>query len=122
MARLPRPRVGDTAWFVEWVHELVYYDPEDPESGIDWDSCVSRTRRAANRGEAVRIAREVFPHAKDCLGAPERSVEIYPATFVAEDDADAAAHPHIGNWEVTADPEYLDAADLGLDTEPETRS
>jgi hypothetical protein len=107
----PRPRVGDTIWVAEWIVKLAYYEPGDPESGVDWDNCTSRRRRADTREAARAIAREVLPGVPDTLGHPTPAVEIYPMTFVPYDDEDAEAHPHIGFWEVTADVEYYDGED-----------
>lgn len=102
MTTKQRPRVGDTAWFVEWCVKMGMVDDAHPEYGCNPDKSVMRTRRAADREDAERIAREVYP--LDQTGA----VAFWPATFVAYDEDDAALYPHAGHWEPDNDPEYYE--------------
>ena len=99
-----KPRVGDTCWFVEWCVKVGMVDESDPSMGHDPDSDVNRSRRVETRAEAVALAREKYGIAKTTTGF----VEFWPAEFVAYDEADAAAYPHAGFWEATADAECFD--------------
>lgn len=89
----PRPRVGDTCWWVSWTYELAFED--DEQTVIDRDSCKERERKCATKEEAERVAKEVYPQTVGVFGF----VEYWPATFVAYDADDAVTYPHAGHWE-----------------------
>lgn len=103
MTSKKRPRVGDKCWFVEWCVELAFYD-DDPAGDLDHDNCKTTCRRVANREEAERLAREVYPQTVGTFGV----VEYWPSEFVAYDEDDATRYPHAGFWEATADPEFYE--------------
>src|SRR5215831_15051007 len=98
--RKPRPRVGDTCWFVSWCSRLGFY-PDMPGE-VDLDRCEEEVRQFATRGEAEAFARAVYPAATQTFGV----VDYWPAEFVPYDEADARRYPHAGYWEPTADPEH----------------
>ena len=104
VAQKPKPRVGDTCWYVEWCVKIGLLDESDPSQGCDPDLDVNRTRRVGTRAEALAVAREKWPVAEKTSGF----VTYWPAEFVAYDDDDAVAYPHAGFWEATADAEYFD--------------
>jgi hypothetical protein len=100
MSKLARPRVGDRCWFVEWcvkdgANEYGDHDPDKDEK---------ETRRVSTREEAEALACSVYP--QDVRGF----VEFWPAEFVAYDEDDALAYPHVGLWETTADAETYEGA------------
>jgi hypothetical protein len=54
---MSKPKVGDEAWFVEWVSELAFDECND----LDRDNCKRKTRKAATRDEAEKIAKDAWP-------------------------------------------------------------
>lgn len=95
---LPKSRVGDRAWLVEWCH--FRYQDEDGTGDPDRDQTSSR--RFASREEAMAYAKEVYP--QDQYGA----VMVTQVEFTPYDEDDVADFPHAGFWEATADTEYYE--------------
>lgn len=101
MRTMSRPRVGDECWFVEWVYELAWVDGDSTSEyrEIDRDECKTRSRKVATKGDAERLAKEVWPQTVNCFGI----VDYWPSRFVAYDESDVIEFPHAGFWEATDD-------------------
>lgn len=94
-----RPRVGDTAWHVDWCADL----PWDPETeSCDIDRADYRTEVYWSQAAAEKRAKAVLP--KDAFG----SVKVTPVELQAYDAADAIRYPHVGFWEPIGDSEYFE--------------
>lgn len=106
MATKTKPRVGDSRWTVEWCHELAF----DEGGDVNHDKCKMAYRHVDTENEAAAIAREVWPQTNNAFGV----VEYYPAEFVAYDDEDAGRYPHVGFWEITAEPQFYAGPDDGV--------
>jgi hypothetical protein len=97
---MSKPKVGDEAWFVEWVSELAFDECND----LDRDNCKRKTGKAATRDEAEKIAKDAWPEAETLLGY----VEYWPSEFFPYDEEDAARYPHAGYWNATGDVEVYE--------------
>lgn len=93
-----KPTVGDRRFEVEWCSEI----PVDEYGDSDMDRAKYHTRKFEDVDLARAYAREVFP--KDAFGV----VSITPVEFVAYDDDDAEAYPHVGFWQHSGEPEHYD--------------
>lgn len=93
--KFPRPRVGDTGWFVEWCVKVGMVNEDYSEYGCDPDMDVLRTRRVSSKEEAERVAVVLWPD----IEQNGRPISYWSATFVPYDEADASLYPHAGFWE-----------------------
>lgn len=98
MTTKQRATVGDCRFEVEWCSEI----PVDEYGDSDMDAAKYHTRKFETIEQARAYAKEVFP--KDAF----RVVSITPVEFVAYDDDDAIAYPHVGFWQHSGEPEHYD--------------
>jgi|SRR6185312_3285212 len=100
-----KPKIGDSAWFIEWCYELGFHD--DEQEYVDRDACKNRRRKVDTKEQAYALAKEVWT--KDDIANKLGCVEIWPATFRTwGDDEDAELYPSEGFWDADSESDYYE--------------